>query len=384
MTRQLRWQVAAIVAFLIVVAGISLAFWPERPDPDTAVERVGSLDELMDKLAERTASRLGEAPDFRIIVTQAGYPVGTLLRPNSTIPVHTRACRAQGLERVPTPSLYPQYEVTREVAANVGLGDVMPLLGGSAAGGRRNETLRLSFTRPGIEVLSDTDIAELTSQEGCRRVLKDRLLWLVRGYVIGKREFIMDNGRGSETGLRAGRVGSFEVVPTGTAKLSLVDAEEVPFLQIISELRPAEGGADDTAPGDVQTATVSAPRKPAAAFGAAPGLGLVYVQRDEADAPAAGRRVVEQLRLAEFRVVPEAEAIESARMPTQAQVRFFNAGDEASADRALRALQAIYPDARKTRVVLPAPRGQLEVWLPRVGPASARSDAAAPGPAPDG
>jgi hypothetical protein len=54
-------------------------------------------------------------------------------------------------------------------------------------------------------------------------------------------------------------------------------------------------------------------------------------------------------------------------MPTTPQVRYFNAADKDSADAAVLLLKTIYPNAFAKYVGLPAPAGQLEVWLARQG-----------------
>ena len=68
-----------------------------------------------------------------------------------------------------------------------------------------------------------------------------------------------------------------------------------------------------------------------------------------------------------FAVVPQVEKIESSKMPTIAQVRYFNKDDEAVADKAVAALRQVYTNASKLYVGLKAPKGQLEIWLPRAG-----------------
>ena len=47
----------------------------------------------------------------------------------------------------------------------------------------------------------------------------------------------------------------------------------------------------------------------------------------------------------------------------------FNESDLAIANRCVEILRKAYPDARVVRIGLPSPKGQLEVWLPKVRPA---------------
>ena len=65
-------------------------------------------------------------------------------------------------------------------------------------------------------------------------------------------------------------------------------------------------------------------------------------------------------------VASSVEKIDSLKMPIVAQVRYFNEADKPLAETALAQLQKQFPNAKLVRIALPAPTGQLEVWLPRV------------------
>jgi hypothetical protein len=93
----------------------------------------------------------------------------------------------------------------------------------------------------------------------------------------------------------------------------------------------------------------------------------VYVQRDKADGSDNADKVLALLTEQRFDVAGQVESIPTDKMPTLAQVRYFNASDEAVADKALAILRQIYPSAAKLFVGLKAPKGQLEVWLPKAG-----------------
>jgi hypothetical protein len=66
------------------------------------------------------------------------------------------------------------------------------------------------------------------------------------------------------------------------------------------------------------------------------------------------------------------QRIPSQKMPNVAQVRYFNDADSALADRCVGILRKVYPNARAVRIGLPSPKGQLEVWLPKVESGRAR------------
>ena len=93
----------------------------------------------------------------------------------------------------------------------------------------------------------------------------------------------------------------------------------------------------------------------------------MYVQEDATESPEAGTKVVELLRNGwpTANIESQVQKIPPQKMPDTAQVRYFNASDEALANRCVGILKQAYPNARVVRIGLPSPKGQLEVWLPR-------------------
>ena len=100
------------------------------------------------------------------------------------------------------------------------------------------------------------------------------------------------------------------------------------------------------------------------------------MQRDKADHSGRADKILEALAEQRFNVVYTVEAIDGDKVPKTAQVRYFSPGDEAAADKALALLKQLYPDAAKLYVGLKAPKGQLEVWLPRANMSAAHAAAA--------
>jgi hypothetical protein len=96
----------------------------------------------------------------------------------------------------------------------------------------------------------------------------------------------------------------------------------------------------------------------------------MYVQEDVRDTPASGAKVVQLLQTGwpSAKVENEVQRIPSQTMPDVAQVRYFNEADVAKAQRCVEILKKVYPNARVVRIGLPSPKGQLEVWLPKVAP----------------
>lgn len=348
------------------------------PTPSTTASAPGpynplTMDELVAQLAARTRQRLSEAEDFRIIVTQAVYPVGTLMRPGSTIPIDYSACLpAAAPPMVPVPSLFPSYRLTRETGASVGLDEaVLQGIASARLAVDRGNAINLSFAKSALATLSDNDIGQITATPGCAALLRDRAVWLVRGYVFGQRTFSLDLTQKNEGALAVTKVANFDVkLANGGSSVALSDAEPTGFLQIVSELRPAPvtppAPPPDTPPVTLPTPTniafevtpIRAPRQP----------GRIYIQRDTADRSGKAAALLAALDGADLPVVePRIEAIASDKMPRLAQVRYFNGDDALLAETALGVLQRFFPQAKLVQVPLPSPRGQLEIWLPRGG-----------------
>ena len=380
--RTIRW----LVGPLLLSAALALGGCPSSGGSDDAtatpttalttggVYQVDSMDALAEQLAARSSRRIGKADNFQIIVTQAAYPVGTLMRPGTTIPVDYSSCLPASVPPfVKTPSLFPGYEMTSETAAGFGLDEAV-LKGIAEAGGKvaRGKIVRLDFADSGLTTLSDSDVEKLATSTGCAALLREKV-WLVRGYIFGRRSFQIERSRENSGSAKVTRVANFDVkLSDGNSALSISDTEPVGFLQIISALEPRGASASPAPqpsampgtgsfPASVVTANlrVEAPTAPRRE-------GRIYVQRDRADASGSDERLVSALRQAGLEVMPRVEPIASDKMPAAAQVRYFNDEDAALAVKAVDALRLVAPGARTVRIDLPAPPGQLEVWLARV------------------
>lgn len=349
------------------------------------VFRVSSIDNLSSELARRTQARLGRADDFQVIVTQAVYPIGTLMRQGSTIPVDYTACTpAAAPPLAGTPSLFPSYSLSRETAAQFGLDEAV-LEGIAQAGGHISRTsgVRLDFADSAISTLSDRDVKQLTAVPLCKELLAEGPVWMVRGYVFGRRTFRFDRSRNNDANLKVTKIASFDVkLADGTSQVAISDNGPVGFLQIVSALAPAPPPSPSPPPPPTPGPTPAtsgqpdtpqplpdiAVKRPALAVRA----GRVFVQRDEGDASGTDAKVVAALQATDLPVVRKIEQVDTTKMPSVAQVRYFNDEDVAVANTALNTLSKFYAGARLVRVQLPSPRGQLEVWLPKAGAPSPR------------
>ena len=345
--------------------GNTVAGKGDRPGETSGdVFRVASVDALSEELARRTQKQLGKADDFQIVVTQANYPIGTLLRQGSTIPIDYSACLPTAAPPVVgAPSLFPSYSLSRETAAAFGLDEAV-LKGIAKAGANlsRTNAVKLDFADSSLSTLSDRDIKRIAAVPACAELLAEGPVWLVRGYVFGKRSFHFDRAQANDANLQVSKIASFDVkLADGNSAVVVSDSGPVGFLQIVSALAPAARADAAQAPNAAAIAVV----KPVAIQRA----GKVYVQRDAGDQSGTDTKVVAALDAANLRVVPKIEVVPTEKMPTVAQVRYFNDGDLELAETARTALAASFQDARVVRIALPSPPGQLEVWLPKAGAA---------------
>lgn len=329
------------------------------PTPPTADSNVyDQMDKLAKSLATRASTNLGQADDFQILVTQAAYPVGTLMRTGSTIPVDYTACLPGGepgkdasVPKLPVPNMFPQYTMTKSVAADFGLDSaVIKELAEAGVNFKDSDTVNLTIKEAQIQTLSDNDLKKLLSRSDCSSSIPKNSAWLVRGYVIGQRNFVLK--REASAGLKAGivKIGTFKLNKDGSAALNIVDDSQIGFLQIVSQVTAT--------PTNTGTPIVSKPV-------ATRDLGRVFVQRDRMDVSRTADIIVASLKAGSFKVASSIEVIDSSKMPRLAQIRYFNDGDKQSAEQALIELKKHFPSAILSKVSLPAPVGQLEVWLPK-------------------
>ena len=360
----------AIGAAAALVAG-----QPKTGKVDTTTQAM-SMDDLQRQLADRAKARLGNAQDFQVIVTEAEYPVGTLMRQGSTIPVDYRACEPQQPPiRVGAPSLFPSFRLTSDAAASIGLDSgVIARIGDAGVKLSRDTGVTVSFQNTGLSVLSDHDLQTIALSKACNQALAGGLvLWMVRGYVLGQRQFALTATDAAAARLKVLKIGGFDVNPgSGTSSVEVSDPQDVGFLQIISEVKaPPQPPRDPLDPGDGAAmpgpSTRLVPVKlthPTVAIR----TGRIYIQQDRTDTSSHAQTVRDALGGVGSTVAEAVQRIDSQKMPDVAQVRYFNPDDLPLADAALARLRATFPSATLVRIPLPAPPGQLEVWLPRTGP----------------
>lgn len=337
---------------ITVISAITLAACHHNPPPPlTAYD---SMDKFMGDLANRANSRMGSANDFKVIVTQANFPIGTLLRPESTVPIDYTACLPSVTPSAAgTPSLFPTYEITKGLAMDFGLdNEVIQKLADFKIEIKDFDKINVSVKDPKIQTLSDNEIKKTLLTTECRNSIPAGGAWLIRGYIAGQRNFSLGNENSKNIKGKITKVASFDVnLGSGDSSLEISDSTKTDFLQVISQVT--------TSPIKNDALVLNIPQ-------ASSNPGKIYVQRDRLDTSAAGEAIVASLKSKSFTVATGIERIDTSRMPKTAQVRYFNDSDKSAAEKALAELQKQFPTAILLRVGLPAPSGQLEVWLPRV------------------
>ena len=362
----------------IMLAGLSalLAACPDQTPvhpPEAPAPKFDSLDQLNQDLAKRAADKLTfNVDDYRVIVTEAGFEPGTLLQPQTARVESWDAC-APGERRLPLlalPSMFPDYAVSNRVAASFGLDEaVLSGLASAKVDVESSRAVTLSFRNVKARFLANDQMRQVLAQPSCQAALASGEHYLVRGEITGQRSLAMKRALKAGAAVEAATIGNVAITPVdGAAAVAINDEAPVQFLQIIAVVRPpaAPGGAPQIAQPQAVPPPVSAGPGRGPASVPAP-AGIIYVQRDAADASGAAAAVVAALKGQGLNVARAVEAIPHDRMPAEAQVRYFNEADRGAGEAALALLRVQFPQAKLRKVGLKAPAGQLEVWLPRAG-----------------
>jgi len=310
--------------------------------------------------------------NFLISPTPGGaYPVGTLLPYGRTVEIFDECT-------VDQPALYDvarldsSYTLTRGVALDAGLSQAIGPLASLGITITDNSNVTLGLADAKIQQLSFAQLNSLLSKPDCKAKISGQNLLVVRGYVQAKRTFstkVVNTGE-FKAGIK--QIASLDAkYDAGSATLIVSDSQPANFLQITSVVvvSAAPGAAPPPAasgPGVVTPPPTATPVliKPTAAAPSPAQKGLVYIQIDKNDLPANGEKV-RQLLSGKFSVAQSVESIASSKMPNTPQVRYFNPMDKNSADSVVQILKSEFPNVFAKFVGLPAPPGQLEVWLAR-------------------
>lgn len=351
--------ITAILCAGVLVTGCSTT----PPKPASAI--YGQMDDFLTQLAARAGKNIGTADTFKIVVTQTQYPIGTLLHAGTTIPIDFTACLPSiSPPKSPAPNLFPSYELSKSLAVGFGLeNEALKKLANFGVSIKDTDKIDLSVKNTQVQTLADNDLWKLFAQTECRNaILPAANAWLIRGYILGQRSFVLSNENVRNINSNLEKVGSFNIdVNSGKTSLSITDENEAGFLQIVSQIDfilPKGKGINALKLSDLAL-VVTPPR----VIGTS---GHVYIQRDRLDTTDRAESVAKQLQGNSLAVTNSIEKVDGSYMPRLAQIRYFNDIDKPLALRALQELQKYFPDASLVKVELPAPAGQLEVWLPKV------------------
>jgi hypothetical protein len=331
-----------------------------------SAQNVGDFDQFQEDLANRVLKQFGGSSDFSVIVATTAYPLGTLLRATGSVPADLEDCVPAPLPKpFAAQHLFPSYTMSSDtaLAANLGSGALRVL---DSAGVNLKQTHNIQYTIADaqIQIMDDKSVEHVTGQGDCGNFISGHPgMRLIRGTVLGKMTFTVKVDNPATVKAQLAKIGGFSINDNpGSSTFSIADNDSQPIVQLLSEFGTSQNASvSPTTPKPVEAAVPS--RSPASVDVRA----HMYVQEDATDTPEAGTKVLQLLRKGwpTANVESQVQKIPTQKMPDVAQVRYFNAPDEAFANRCVEILKQAYPNARAVRIGLPSPKGQLEVWLPR-------------------
>jgi|HubBroStandDraft_5_1064220.scaffolds.fasta_scaffold29356_2 hypothetical protein len=365
--------VAVIVVLIAIIAAWHFAHRPKNPLVTTdgngdqlSTQNVGGFDQFQQDLANRVLKQFGGGSDFSVIVATTAYPLGTLLRATGSVPADLEDCVPAPLPKpFDAQHLFPSYTMSSDtaLAANLGSGALQGL-DSAGVNLKQSQDIQYTIADTQIQIMDDKSVEHVTGQGDCGKFISGHPgMRLIRGTVLGKMTFTVKVDNPATVKAQLAKIGGFSINDNpGSSTLSIADNESQPIVQLLSEFGTSQNASvSPTTPKPVEAPAAS--RSPASVDVRA----HMYVQEDATDTPQAGTRVVQLLRKGwpTAHIESQVQKIPTQTMPDVAQVRYFNASDEAFANRCLEILKQAYPNARAVRSGLSSPKGQLEVWLPR-------------------
>src|SRR5277367_1277202 len=365
--------IAVIVVLVAIIVTWHFAHRPKNPLVTTngngdqpSAQNVGDFDQFQEDLANRVLKQFGGGSDFSVIVATTAYPLGTLLRSTGSVPADLEDCVPAPLPKpFGAQHLFPSYTMSSDtaLAANLGSGALQGL-DSAGVNLKQSQDVRYTIADAQIQIMDDKSVEQVTGQGNCGKYITDHPgMRLIRGTVLGKMTFTVKVDNPATVKAQLAKIGGFSISDNpGSSTVSVADNESQPIVELLSEFGGSQNASvSPTTPKPLEAAASS--RSPASVDVRA----HMYIEEDATDTPEAGTKVVQLLRKgwATANVESQVQKIPTQKMPDIAQVRYFNASDEAFANRCLQILKQRYPNARAVRIGLPSPRSQLEVWLPR-------------------
>jgi len=339
-----------------------------------------SFDLLNQDLAKRVQDQIIghnnlKNSDFIVGLTVSSDPIGTIYRSDSvTRAISRSACTDVTPSSVKAFHFPSEYNLTREAAAALGLDQALTKLAEFGITFSGKQGVHLKFSNDTQTELDDQQVANVISlNQTCKTAINGKEVRFVRGYVSVKRDFSASADNKFDITAKAVKIGTLSIKPvSGSREVKIVDDEPANFIQIIQIVRGAlpggvpgvqtgeglgflPGGTHGVLPSPTTSMTIDRAQV----------KGLTYIQIDESDATNKAVVLQQKLKSMNIMVAGEIEKLKSSQMPVVTQVRYFNDSDKNMADLILKSLRELKPDAVSVRVGLPAPQGQIEVWLTR-------------------
>jgi hypothetical protein len=416
-------SILAVLVAAIAISGGWYWYW-SRHNPISGPVPVPaqlSFDQFQGAMQDAVFKRYGgtaNGGDFSVMVATPDADLGELIRPAGSLPMDQSDCAPNPVPAaLPFDGVFPAYTLSSDAAVTANLGgqaaDALAQLNTSL---KSSSAVQFRVDNATIRLLPDNRIDQITGTGSCHDYISSHSgVRFVRGVVTGKVTYsvLLDHPADVKANLTQAfgsidvqqdpdkttvDISSNSVVPL-VSMLSVFEVSAAPLTPVASSptaappppppllhshaplpvgaegpaLRPAHVPADvpDRSPASVPSAaapaTVQLTIHPATAPIAASTGTRIFVQADTSAPHTDAAAFVSFLQGAwpSATVVPQVEFVPSAKMPNSAQVRFFNAADEPLADKCLGIMKQKFPTARKVRIGLSAPTGQLEVWLPK-------------------
>jgi len=331
-----------------------------------------SFDLLNKDLAKRVKDQIlgpdnPRHSDFLVGLTVSSDPIGTIYRPDSVSRAISKSACTDVTPATVNAFYFPsEFNLTKEAAVALGLDPALTKLAELGINLSGKQTINLKFAKNTQTDLDDQQVANVISlNQTCKAAIDGKEVRFVRGYVSVKRDFSASADNKFDINVKAVKVGTLTIKPVaGSREVKIVDDEPSNFIQIIQMVRGASpGGVPGGLPGGIHG--VMPPSITSGPVNLAQDKGLTYIQIDASDTTDNAVVLQQKLRSQNILVADDIEKIQGSQMPAATQVRYFNTSDKAKAERILASVRALKPDAVSIRIGLPAPLGQIEVWLTR-------------------
>lgn len=393
--RASQWKIITIALCVAIATGFT-ACNPAKHSKENALKADEVKRQMGDfqgtvggEIADQIAKSAGvSSKSFTVFPTDnlAIWDIGSIVDSGRTTDnlVDTAACKVAAPSPVPFNALNGSYSYTNDATFNAGLDKAIGAVASAGANFHRGSTIKLSLDSSQLQLLSKDQLKKLLSNPDCGGHQYDGPQFLVRGYILAKRDYEISSTTkiGAKADIKS--AANFDVSwQPGDTTISVVDKQPMQLVMILSVLEPQvllqpSGGRpsgssplppSESAPPSVNLSAINsqvyakAKRYP----------GRIYLQIDEADDLEAGYKLIYELGESKYLLehhVPIEHVIDrlpSRKMPIAVTVKYFDKANHQTADAVYETVRKIYPDTKFVYVPLPLPPSsdQVEVWLAR-------------------